>query len=149
MLTNPKGRTWSRIALSALIAAGFSAVPLVHAGSSGVCVTVDVDRPVVLPEIGTVPAGRLMLCDSVEYSPVATLHKTYLDGKPVGILLSRKRTGEGKPVAEPRVLFRADGTGKLELIGYVLPGRTGSVAFLLGERPSIKDTEAVSLVARR
>ena len=149
MHTKPNRRTWTPIALLALVIAGSNAASPVHAASSGLCVTVDVDQPVILPDVGIVPAGRLMLCDSVEYSPVATLHKTYLDGRPVGILLSRKRAGEGGVGTEPRVLFRSDGKGNLELVGYVLPGRNSSVAFILSERPPMREFAAVSLVARR
>lgn len=141
--------TWRRVSVLVLALCGCLAPPVTRAASSGLCVTVDVDLPVLLPNVGIVPPGRLMLCDTLEYSPVATLHKTYLDGRPVGILLSRKRAGEGDMGSEPRVLFRGDGKGNLELVGYVLPQRNGSVAFVLSDRPSTREIESEPLVARR
>jgi hypothetical protein len=146
-----KGRTRARAGLVALgLASIIGLLPTTaSAGSTGVCVTVDVDVPVLLPDIGMVPAGRLMLCDSFDYSPVASLHKTYLDGKPVGMLRSRKRATEGEMGSEPRVLFQGDGRGNLELVGYVLPGRQSSVSFLLTDRPTSKEPSDSTLVARR
>jgi hypothetical protein len=149
MNTNRKHRAWRWTFVVAVALAGCLTPSMARAASSGLCVTVDVDLPVVLPDASIVPPGRLMLCDSLEYSPVATLHKTYLDGRPVGILLSRKRAGEGDMGSEPRVLFRGDGKGQLELVGYVLPGRNGSVAFLLSDRPSTKEIASAPLLARR
>lgn len=149
MEKNDRSRARRWLAILALALFGFLAPTSGRAGSSGLCVTVDVDMPVLLPDVGIVPAGRLMLCDSIDYSPVASLHKTYLDGRPVGMLLSRKRATEGEVGSEPRVLFRGDGKGNLELIGYVLPGRHASVAFLLSDRPAAKDVSGTLVAARR
>jgi hypothetical protein len=149
MATKKKDHAWRWFFVLAIAVAGGLMPSIAHAASSGLCVTVDVDLPVVLPDAGIVPPGRLMLCDSLEYSPVATLHKTYLDGRPVGILRSRKRSGEGQIGSDPRVLFRADGKGNLELVGYVVPGRNASVAFVLSEHPSTREIASGPLLAQR
>lgn len=117
------------------IALGISAALLagpVQAGASGGCVTAEVGSTVVLPDGRTFRAGELTLCDSIGFNPVVTLHETYVDGKPVGLLKSERRTSETAANAEPVVVFQRTEAGALMLVGYVLPGRR-STAFVLRE----------------
>jgi hypothetical protein len=144
------GHQWSRrgllgfavaIAVSAVAGSAFAA-------SSGVCVSAVVSSPILLPDGHIAPAGELRLCDSFEFSPVASLHKTFVNGVPFGMLRSRKRVSEG-PVTSPKVLFRADGRGNLELVGYVVPNGNRAVAFLLKREDPPGTPSGSALLARR
>lgn len=101
--------------------------------AADVCVTIEVDDPMKLPDGSVHPSGRLTLCDSVAYSPVSSLHRTYVNGRAFGMLRSRKRTNEGGSDVAPVVLFYRNRDGQLELFGYVLPDRGTSVTYLFGE----------------
>ncbi|MBZ5638327.1 MAG: hypothetical protein LAO51_06160 [Acidobacteriia bacterium] len=125
-----RGRTLA-IAIAALAAASLLTTGAASAGSGGGCIRVDVDQPVRLPDGNVYPAGVLTLCDTAELSPVATLHKTYVNGRPIGILVSRRRANETKGAEPPVVVFQRD-RGALDLVGYVLPApRRSGVTYVL------------------
>jgi hypothetical protein len=101
--------------------------------ANDVCITIEVDDPMRLPDGSVHDAGRLTLCDSMAYSPVSSLHRTYVNGRPFGMLRSRKTKNEGGSDVSPVVLFHRNLDGQLELFGYVLPDRSTSVTYLFGE----------------
>ena len=101
------------------------------AASSGECVTALVDAPFRLPDGLLYPAGRLTLCDSGTFSPVANLHKILVGGSSIGLFVSSRRKAETGPTDAPQILFTRDAEGNLELIGYTLPSSGRSVAFQL------------------
>lgn len=101
------------------------------AGSSLGCVSVDVPAPIYLPDGNLYPAGELMLCDSISYSPVATLHRTYMNGRPIGLFMSRRTRSEAGGTVAPFVVFDRDVDGNLDIVGYVQASEGTSVAFLL------------------
>jgi len=103
------------------------------AGSRGECITLEVHAPIRLPGGALHPPGRLTLCTSIPISPVASIHKTYIDGHPVAMLASRKVSSESGADTRPVVMFSRDAQGRLELMGYVLPGKDGGVTYLLNE----------------
>jgi hypothetical protein len=127
--------TFAALAAASLFTTG-SAV----AGSSSGCIHVDVSLPVHLPDGNTYPAGVLTLCDTAALSPVATLHKTYVNGRPVGILLSRRRANETRGDALPVVVFQSDG-GTLDLVGYTLPSARRGVTYALNARAEMPTGE--------
>jgi hypothetical protein len=104
-----------------------------HAGSRGQCITLEVEAPILLPDGGEHPAGALTLCHTRSLSPVSSLHKTFVGGHPVAMLASRKSSSEGGKRIEPHALFSRTSEGRLELIGYVLPGTARSVTYYLNE----------------
>ncbi len=146
--------SFGRIATLALAAAstGLFAVPLCAASGPG-CVRVAVPEPVELPD-GTIhPAGNLSLCIGQALSPVTALQRVSVGGMPVGILLSRRGTSEGKATAEPSVLFRRL-AGRLHLVGYAAPAGATNQTYLLrdpgaGARRPRFDVSIAPAVAER
>ena len=98
----------------------------VHAGSGCPCIRAQADAPMLLPDGNLYPAGTLTICDSMKLSPVTSLHKTFVNGQPVAILASRRRSSEISSDAPPVVVFQRDLAGNLELVGYVLPSPTST-----------------------
>lgn len=135
-----------RIAILAAVIACALAPGLLHAASG--CVRVRTDAPVFLPDGGLYPAGTLTLCDSLALSPVTSLHKTYVNGRPIGLLASRRRPSEVSRDSAPLVVFHRDFFGRLELVGYVLPAASlsdRSTTFVLAEGKEIESVEAGSV----
>lgn len=119
------------------------------AGSRGACITLEVEAPILLPD-GTVHSpGTLTLCHSRVLSPVSSLHNTYVNGHPVAMLASHKTSSEGGETIEPHALFSRTREGRLELIGYVLPGTGRSVTYHLNEskKPVRRKTRATDLAS--
>jgi len=85
------------------------------------CVTADVPGPMVMPDGTAHEAGQLKLCLSQDYSPVAGLHEVYLDGRPLGMMVSRSRTNESAGEDLPVVVFDRAPSGVLRLAGYTSP----------------------------
>ena len=130
--TNPVnwGQTLA-MTFAALAAASLFAISVASAGDRGSCIRVHVDQPVRLPDGNVYPSGVLTLCDSMTLSPVATLHKTYVNGRPVGMLVSRRRSNETRSDTPPAVVFQRIG-GTLDLVGYVLPApRRNGITYVL------------------
>lgn len=95
------------------------------------CLTVTLHQPVVFPDGSEHAAGRLTLCDWKAFTPVAQIHRSYMDGRPIQLLMGRRSTSE-RSVTEPdQVFFRPDSYGRLELIGYARTyrGRSMTVSF--------------------
>ena len=134
-----RGRTLA-MTFAALAAASLFTTGSAVAGSSSGCIHVDVSLPVHLPDGNTYPAGVLTLCNTAALSPVATLHKTYVNGRPVGILVSRRRANEAPSDDPPSVLFQSDGS-TLDLVGYTLPSARRGVTYALNARAEMPTGE--------
>ena len=130
------------IAAGMLVAVVLQASGPVHAGSSLGCVRVEVPGPIYLPDGNLYPAGELTLCDSIPYSPVATLHRTFMNGRPVGLFMSRRTRSEAGGAVAPFVVFNRDVEGNLDIVGYVQSSEGQSVAFMLG--PAWKKSPSAS-----
>ncbi len=92
------------------------------------------DAPLRLPDGSVHPSGSLTLCHSIRYSPISSLHETYVNGSPLGMLRSRARTSEVGNDAPAVVYFNRSSDGYLDLYGYVVPQRDSSVTFLFEPR---------------
>jgi hypothetical protein len=91
------------------------------------CIRADMFRPFILPDGSYHQSGTLRLCLDREYSPVAGLHRTLVDGDPIGMFISKSVLSEGvEPGQQPVVIFRRMHGGRLALLGYAVPvhGRT-------------------------
>jgi len=109
-----------------LLCAGFHGAVF----ASGVCTTAEVAEPILLPEGTEHPAGSLTLCVSHHFSPVTTLHKTYVNGRQIGLLQSRRGESEGG-AEQPFFVFHRDHAGKLHLYGYASPQGNKMITYTL------------------
>ncbi len=104
--------------------------PAAWSQSSGACYVADVPGPIVLPDNRVEQAGRLEICLSRMYSPVAGFHRTSVNGRVAGLFISRKVT-----VAAPRsderayFVFVRFPDGKYELESYTLTDGQTQVTF--------------------
>lgn len=118
------------IAWVVLVAMGvFAPQVATFAGDRGSCTTAVVEEQVQLPDGSLHPPGTLTLCDSRSYSPVSTIHATYMNGMPVGMMLSRRGTSEGGAERQPFVMLFRDGSGLLHLYGYAVPSGEHMVTY--------------------
>lgn len=118
---------------------------------TGRCIEAKVVESVRMPHGESVGPGTLRLCGE-KLSPVSHLHRTVLNGHPVALLISNTRPTESVETAEPSIVLHRLADGSLELIGYVLPGRSGGTAhwFVPHRRklkPSVRVSEPQILIA--
>lgn len=144
---------WAVAMIVALASWAASSTSVANA-AAGICVRVEVDGPIVLPDGSARDAGTLRICERRSFTPVASLHATYVGGEPVGLLVSRRSTSEGTNREAPTILFERDASGRMRLLGYVLPHAGTSVSYTLA-KPSVRsvrspltDAPVVALVAR-
>ena len=112
-----------------LITAG-AAVHASVAADQTPCVTAPVAAPILLPDGSAHEAGTLTVCDVRSLSPVASFHRISIDGRPVGMFVSRRGNSEVAADAAPTIHFEVNASGALALVGYVVPSRR-STAFRL------------------
>ena len=108
-----------------------SAIVAGQASAQAPCLTVDVARTVVFPDGTEYAGGQLSLCDWKAYNPITRLHQSYIDGRPIQMLMGARSTNERSVDDLDEVFFRLDRAGRLELIGYArtFEGRSVSVSF--------------------
>jgi hypothetical protein len=127
-------KTWLlRVAAMAIVGTAAPWIPA-QGASQGRCVTARIASPFRLPDGVLREAGTLTLCDTREFTPVSNLHMVRVDRRPVGMFLSLRRNAEGVDRTVPEIVFQKDAAGTLTLMGYVLPARGESVAYLM-KRP--------------
>lgn len=109
--------------LMCIIAIFAVATPLATTmAGSAPCIRAEIDRHVILPDGKSYPPGTLRLCLDREYSPVAGLHRTSMDGRAAGLFISRKTLSEGEnPGLEAMIIFRRTPGSGLALAGYAVP----------------------------
>ena len=91
--------------------------------AKGVCVSAEIDEPFRLPDGSNYPAGRLTLCHHSDYSPVASFHRTKVDGMTVSMHLSRPGESEMGDSDSPFMMFGREADGTLLLLGYAQSGQ--------------------------
>jgi hypothetical protein len=104
--------------------------------ADGICSSADVDEGFVLPDGSEHSAGRLTVCVTRDLTPVASLHRTSVDGMPVGAFTSRRTGNEGE--GPQYFLFDRDGAGTLRLAGYSCPSGAGAGTFLLDRSGEVR-----------
>ena len=104
---------------------------------SAPCLTVNMQQPIVFPDGSEQAAGQLTLCDWKTYTPVAQLHRSYVNGQPIQMLLGRRTRNERLTSDPDEVYFRRDSAGRLVLLGYArtLRGRGVTVRFQRQDSP--------------
>ena len=128
------------------LVAGAWCVPVTSAADSDACISADLDRSVRLPHGEVFPAGRLTVCHGA-MSPVAYAHRTYFDGQPVAVLQSKTTPSEIDDDAAPEMVFEVGFDGRLEFVGYVVPGRGHSMAFRF-VTPRVRTADSLAAATR-
>ena len=91
--------------------------------AKGVCVSAQIEEPFRLPDGSVHPAGELTLCHHSDYSPVASFHRTKVDGMTVSMHMSRRGESERGDSDEPFIMFNRESDGTLLLVGYAHQGQ--------------------------
>jgi len=94
---------------------------LIAGNATAGCISAAIAEPILLPGGSEHPSGTLTLCVSHTLSPVASLHETFVDGMPVGLLASRRGLSEGSGDGRPFMMFNRDAEGRLRLYGFATP----------------------------
>lgn len=113
----------------------------------GVCVSAEIEEPFRLPDGSNHPAGRLTLCHDSDYSPVASFHRTKVDGMTVSMHMSRRGESERGDSDAPFIMFSRDVDGTLLLLGYAHSGQDKATVHAFP--PSRKSREQLSQVNAR
>jgi len=106
------------------------------------CYTAEIPGAVVLPDGSRHEAGALRICTGRTLSPVSTLNRIFVGGKPTGMFRSTPRAIE-EHVSEGAAQFifeRGVGDG-LNLVGYVVSGRNGTTIYEMA-RPEVLRADA-------
>jgi hypothetical protein len=119
-----------------LVTAGAVAFATLATASETPCVTAAVASPVRLPDGSLHEGGALTVCDVRTLSPVASFHRISIDGRAVGLFVSRRGASEAAADSAPTILFLDDDSGTLALIGYVVSSSRASTAFRLASPPA-------------
>lgn len=123
-MTGPSQR--NRVRFGIRLAAVVCAVLIVGAtaaNAGGVCTSARIDEPFALPDGSEHPAGRLTICLERHHSPVASLHEMLVDGMPVAMFQSDRRSSEGHSSERSYIVFDRGADGALVLTGFATPGR--------------------------
>jgi hypothetical protein len=111
--------------------------PVAHAAG---CFSASIDSRVLLPGGEEVESGLLTLCVTRDLSPVAALHKTYIDGNPVAMFVSRRGFSEGSADGRPFMMFNRDSNGTLRLYGFAAPSDGRMVTYHVAGGPAADDS---------
>ena len=112
------------------------------AWAQGRCVTAEIPATFVLPDGSVHDAGKLKLCVERVHSPVAVLHRIYVEDAAVALFQSRTGQGESVSKGRPFVLFHRNALDQLELIGYARPAGRAMDTHVLTERKPAPPTVA-------
>jgi len=117
---------------------------------AGGCTTTELSGRVQLPDGSEYEANTLTICVTAQYTPVSTLHKTYVDGMAIGMMISKRGVSEVGDEGQPFMMFHRDSNGTYRLYGYARPIGGRLVTYML-DRPSATATPwpDESFVARK
>lgn len=95
-----------------------------RADETGRCYSADVPHAMILPDQTVHGPGSLRVCVERRISPVTMAHTVALDGRPIGMYLSRIGLGEGTPEGTDAVIvFVRNESDQFVLEGYSRPLR--------------------------
>lgn len=120
--------------LAVFLVLSMAAAPAADASETGVCVQAFIQESIVLPDGSLHAPGTIRICLEREFSPVAGLHETSIDGRTIGLFQSRFVLSEG--LAEDRrarLVFQRIAEDRLALLGYAVPGRERTAVYWMKE----------------
>jgi hypothetical protein len=125
---------WNVLALMLLVCGTATLAPAMAASP---CTTASIDEPFVLPDGKMREPGQLKICLEEEYSPVASLHETRVEGMPIGMYITRHQEIESGDLEHRFLVFARNQRGQLCLLGYARP--VGDhVRFFAFDHPSVE-----------
>ena len=104
----------------------------------GQCARIEAPWPMVLPDGSTHEAGSLKLCLQQMWTPASGLHEIRVNGRSIGLFMSRVGTSEEPVEGVPVVVFQRNGTDEHYLVGYAWPDGEAMRTYILrrfGEVP--------------
>ena len=87
----------------------------------GQCALIEAPFPMILPDGSTHEAGSLKLCLQQMWTPASGMHEIVVNGKSIGVFMSRVGTSEEPAEGMPVVVFQRNGTEEYTLVGYAWP----------------------------
>ena len=110
----------------------FTAILVLVAGSvsaeTGRCYSADIPAAMVLPDGSVHGAGELRICYQKKFTPVSGLHRTYVDGRVIGVFMSLSQAPEeGGNNQYPFFVFQPNALGEYVFQGYATPSARGLV----------------------
>jgi hypothetical protein len=118
------------------------------AGDRGRCHSAVVEESFQLPDGSVHPPGKVTVCATHKYSPVAHLNAIHVDGMAIGLLKTRRGISEDMTTEAPFFMMLRDGQGQLHLAGYVTPSRNGMVTYELMDVRARGRRDAPNLLAK-
>ena len=124
-------RPHTRLASAATLVLVMLLLPAtVQAG--GRCVAANIPAAMVLPDGSSHDAGVVRVCLTRTHSPVAGMHKAYVDGHMIGVFISERTQTEGlSEDGRPYLQFIDNGSGEWHLVGYAVPAGDHMESFRL------------------
>lgn len=112
---------------------------LVFCGSSFAgenrCISASTPDTLILPDGKSYEAEMLQICVDRSYSPVAGLHKLYIDGKPVGMFLSKRTIGVDDGTYRTATMeFSRNEDGAWVLESYTVPTDKQLIIYKMSDR---------------
>ena len=138
-----------RVGILAAAIVGFAAPGSVRA--SGECVSTILPENAVLPGGSPMMVGDILtLCTTHAFTPVSSLHVSYVNGMPLRQMLSRRAESEGLPGGPPRpfMIFEKNADGRLQLYGFATSARGRLVTYTLADAPSTRAQRRAAAAAR-
>ena len=113
-----------------LLSIAFALAPAATAQIMGACHATEVPGPIVLPDNTVEESGRLEICLSRMYSPVAGFHRTAINGQVSGLYVSRNQVAPLSSDDErTSFTFARMADGKYALESYSLTDGDRTVTF--------------------
>ena len=120
----------------------------VSARDRGRCHSAVIDESFQLPDGSVHPPGKVTVCATFKYSPVAHLNAIHVDGMAVGLLKTRRGLSEDVTAEAPFFMMLRDGQGQLHLAGYATPSRNGMVTYELMDFRARGQCDAPNMLAK-
>jgi len=118
--------------------------------AAGICTSALIEENFALPDGSVHPAGRLTLCPG-GFSPVFSLQRTFVDGKPVGMFASRRDLVEQDEDEGHYLIFYRRAGRPLQLTSYGQPSGERTEMFMLDQpaRVEVEDSIAFGRLSRK
>jgi len=113
-----------------LMLAGAFLLAVTAATAENRCYTAEVPETMVLPDGSEHAPGALRICADRVISPVSSLQRISVDGRPIGMFLSQPRAiEESVESGTAWFMFQRTEGDELDLVGYFVNARNGTTLY--------------------